>query len=273
MKKSLLFLLVTVSTSFCSASFAQNLQQYTQFSVVVKADSTARSALLSDLMPGKSGYDSPIIGTASWTDNNNKLQCRSLLSFNYGVLSRIFKPEQIAKAQLVLVPLQVTNDIAGPEKKSYKFLVQRITEPWEDTSVTWLNQPKTDKADEVYKVVQKRKKDNYVKIDVTDIVRNMFRFSNNGFKFGQNEISSENSPYSNWFASAKNDNENARPLLIITFESQVYPYLSFGETIPPIPYTAKDIQQMLNNYIRPEPVIASQTEVPVKEPVKDKENN
>jgi hypothetical protein len=269
MKKFLLFLLVTVSTSFFSTSFTQNLQQYTQFSVVVKADSTARSALLSDLMPGKSGYDSPIIGTASWTDKNSKLQCRSLLSFNYGILPRIFKPEQIVKAQLVLVPLQVTNDIAGPGKKPYRFLVQRITEPWGDTSVTWLNQPETDKTDEVFKVAQMRKKDNYVKIDVTGIVRNMFRSGNNGFKFGQNEISPENSPYSNWFASAKNENENARPLLIITFESQLYPYLSFGETIPPIPYTAKDIQQMLNNYIRPEPVITSPTEVPVKEPVKD----
>jgi hypothetical protein len=218
------------------------------------------------------GNQSPIIGTAVWTDLGRQLQCRSLLSFNYGALPTVIRPEQILKAQLILAPLQINRTNDNSDIQFSKFMVQRVLEPWEDSLATWSNQPQADINSEVTKRINPKKKDKLVKIDVTSLVRKMFQYGNNGFMIKYEDSLSEGASFSHWFASVKNENEDLRPLLIITLGYQSLPYISKREIIEPLPMTAKDRDEMMQNYFRPEPVIITPPQE-VKPPIKDKEDN
>jgi hypothetical protein len=268
MKKSWLFIIALFLPAAINFLAAQISLQTTEFSFVLKSDSATKSSLLSDILETKPGYESPIIGTASWQDDNKELHCRSLLTFNYGQLPRFFKYDQIVKAQLVLVPLQIGVEESKTDNAALHFSIKRVIEQWVDTLTTWVNQPKADSAGEVLKLLKIKKNDNYIKVDVTKIVKAMFRYGNNGFLFSYDNTAQRNRTFSNWFASAKNENEGLRPLLIITFSAQTYPDFSMHESIPPLPYTNRAIQEMLQNYIRPEPVISPPVQVTVTAPVK-----
>ena len=238
------------------------------FSVVLKADSNARSVLLTNLLEKQPGNQSPIIGTAAWTELGRQLQCRSLLSFDYGVLPKVLRPEQISKAELILVPLQINSTIDNSNIQYSKFKVQRVAEQWEDSLATWSNQPLADIKSEVTKQINPKKKNKLVKINVTDIVKNMFLLGNNGFLIKYEDSLSTAASFSHWFASAKNENEDLRPVLVITLSYHLPPYISKKELMPPLPMTARDRDEMMQNHFRPEPVTVTQPVV-VKEPVKD----
>jgi hypothetical protein len=197
------------------------------------------------------------------------LQCRSLLSFNYGLLPKVIRAEQIVKAQLILNPLQINGALDYNDKQFSKFVVQRVLEPWEDSLATWSNQPQTDFNNKVIKQINPKKKD---KIDVTEMVKNMFLHGNNGFMIRYEDSLAGASSFSHWFASVKNENAELRPLLIITLGYPLYPYISSKEIIQPLPMTLRDKQEMMENYFRPEPVIITPAEE-VKPPIKNKEDN
>lgn len=266
MKITSTLLTIFLSIFISSTGSAQSFSQYSDFSIILKADSNSRSVLLSNLLETKPGNQSPIIGTAAWTDMGKQLQCRSLLSFNYGQLPNVIRAEQITKAQLILVPLQINNAGDNYDKQFSKFMVQRVLEQWNDSLATWANQPLADSKDEVTKQVNPKKKDRLVKIDVTDMVKNMFLFGNNGFLIKYEDSRAAAASFSHWFASAKNENEDLRPLLVITLGYPLQPTVFANELMRPLPMTASDRDRMMQDYFRPEPVVVTP---PVKEPVKD----
>jgi hypothetical protein len=272
MKITSTLLTISLSIFISSAVSAQSYSGYADFSVVLKADSNSRSALLSNLLEKQPGNQSPIIGTAAWTELGRQLQCRSLLSFDYGVLPKVISADQISKAQLILVPLQINSTIDNSDIQYSKFIVQRVIEPWEDTLATWSNQPNADYINEVTKQINPKKKDKLVKIDVTDMVKNMFLHGNNGFMIKYEDSLAATASFSHWFASAKIANEDLRPLLVITLTYHLLSYASTNEIMRPLPMTARDRDLMMQNYIRPEPVIVTPP-AEVKVPVKTKEDN
>ena len=268
MKNTFKILTSSFAIFITSAISAQTYSGYTDFSVILKADSNSRSVLLTNLLETEPGNQSPIIGTAAWTDLGRQLQCRSLLSFNYGGLPNVIRVEQIVKAQLILMPLQINSAIDNNDKQFSKFIVQRVLEPWEDSLATWSNQPRADIKGEVIKQINPKKKDKLVKIDVTDMVKNMFLHGNNGFMIRYEDSLEAAASFSHWFASAKNENEDLRPLLVITLEYHI-PYNTFtNDKMKPLPLTARDRQEMMDNYFRPEPVVVTPP-APVKEPIKE----
>ena len=268
MKITSTLLTVSLSIFISSAVTAQSYSQYSDYSIILKADSNSRSVLLSNLLETKPGNQSPIIGTAAWTDLGRQLQCRSLLSFDYGVLPKVIDVEKISKAELFLVPLQINSTIDNSDKQFSKFIVQRVVEQWDDSLATWSNQPHADIKGEVIKQINPKKKDKLVKINVTDMVKNMFLLGNNGFLIKYEDSLSAAASFSHWFASAKNENEDLRPLLVITLEYHI-PYNTFtNDKMKPLPLTARDRQEMMDNYFRPEPVVVTPP-APVKEPIKE----
>ena len=271
MKITSTLLTVSFSIFISSAISAQSYSGYPDFSVVVKADSNSRSVLLTNLLEKQPGNESPIIGTAAWNDLGRQLQCRSLLSFDYGVLPKVINPEQIAKAQLILVPLKINSTIDNSDIQYSKFMVLRVLEPWEDSLATWSNQPLADIKSEVTKQINPKKRDKLVKIDVTDMVKNMFLLGNNGFLIKYEDSLSAAASFSHWFASAKNENEDLRPLLVITLEYQLPPYTSTKDIMRPLPMTTSDREEMMQNHFRPEPVTVTPPDE-VKPPVKTRED-
>jgi|GEM_PF-2127635 len=252
--------------SFQSTVSAQSFTAYSDMSLVLKADTNAHSALVSNLFEDRAGDQSPLIGTAGWFDKGKHLQCRSLLTFNYGALPSLIKPEHIISAELILNPVQLEG-ISGNEDQSSTFIVRRILQPWEDSLITWTSQPLANFGDEVVKIIKPGKKDRTVKIDVTKIVKDMFRFGNNGFLICNRDSLEKAGTFSQWFASARHENQNIRPSLIIYYEVAYRP-VSPKEETRPLPLTAKDKQELMDMYFRREPVTTTPPPVattPIKE--------
>ena len=261
---SVSFILSIISVS------AQSYSSYSDFTLILKADSNSRSVLLTNLLETKPGNQSPIIGAAAWTDLGKQLQCRSLLSFNYGVLPDVISADKIAKAELILVPLQINSTIDNSDKQYSKFMVQRIVEKWDDSLATWSNQPLADGKGEVTKQINPKKKDKLVSVNVTEIVKNMFLLGNNGFLIKYGDSLSAAASFSHWFASTKIEEEDLRPLLVITFEYHLPPNTFENESMRALPLTDSDRNKLMQNYVRPEPLIVTPPEV-VRPSVKNKE--
>ena len=255
------FLIFSNSTQI----FSQSVTGYSDLSIMIKADTTSKSVLLSNLFEDRAGDQSPIIGAAVWFDKGKHLQCRSLLAFDYGILPRLIKPDQITSARLILNPVQLENTDANTENKNSKIIVRRVLQPWEDSLTTWINQPLSNSGDEVKKEVPVKKKDRTVNIDVTKMVKDMFQFGNNGFLICNPDSLEKDNSFSQWFASAKNDNENIRPVLVINYAVPYNYSQSANQKIPALPMTAKDRTELMQMYFRPDPG----TGTPLKEPVKD----
>lgn len=272
---------VSLTLFFTTVVSAQIYSGYSDASIVLKADSTTRSALISNLLADRVGDMSPIIGTAAWAENNKKMQCRSLIAFDYGILPKLLKPEQIVEAQLILRPVEFNTVESINGVPSPKFSVQRIVEPWEDSLTSWLTQPASETADETVKQLDITRKRKTIKIDVTEIVKNMFRYGNNGFMI-RNEDSLETAVFiSQWFASAKNEDEKLRPQLVIKWSSAVVDYYNNDRNFvdmalngwrrTQIPYQQQPMGQPYNAHEPvPAPVIPNDNPPPPpKTPVKD----
>lgn len=258
-------LITTISGPIAAQSFAN----FSEISIALKSDSTSKSVLMSNMLQNKAGDMSPIIGSASWIDNGKRLECRSLIAFDYGILPKMISPDMITKAQLILMPLFLKDQADENETQASKITVRRVLQPWQDSTANWSNQPLTYIPDEVISRIPKKKKDQALKINVTEIVKNMFRFGNNGFLICYSDSMTASASSSNWFASAKYENENVRPLLLITYNASFRP--EYDQKLPALPLTARDKDELMQMYMRPEPVVVSP---PVTtEPIKQKENN
>lgn len=182
-----------------------------------RSDSSSQSVLLSNLLPDEVGNQSPFIGTAYWSDSSRLLECRSMLSFDLGMLNKLIKPGQVVRATLVLHPIKPVEGATKSESRDSRLIVRRVVDTWEDSATTWLNQPKYTADDQVIKKVPAEKMNETVKINVTEIVRNMLLFGNNGFLICFPERDKMPASASQWFASSRNEKKEIRPVLLLDF--------------------------------------------------------
>jgi hypothetical protein len=272
MINSIKFSIACFTLLISTTVFSQNAQGYA--SVLLTADTTTKSVLISNLLADQTGSESPFIGAASWSDKGKRLQCRSLLSFDYSKLPKYLRADQIDHAELILVPVELGTKKNYKKDLAPKLVVQRLAEYWEDSMVTWVNQPVADLQYKVAKNATGKLKDKVVKFNVTALVKKMFEYGNNGFLITYKDSVAANEDYSHWFASAKNENEEIRPLLLIFFSvgSPVY----FTNAISPLPIMTTEYS--VQNYWKTEPVIVAPqpstpaNPPPVKTPV-DKTDN
>lgn len=242
---SLIFF-ITISAS------SQTSYGYTDYSIKLESDSNTRSVLVSNVLANQPGDYSPIIGTGTWKDQNMNLEARSLLYFEYGALPLLLKPEMITSAELVLKPI---NPQTGKQEfvstDMPQFFVNRIAEPWVDSLTTWVAKPAIAGFSSPAHVKYKNKNNPEVRVDVTDIVKEMFAKGNNGFMFSQKDsVAATPALPLQWYASARNEDENLRPALVIRFAassaylfptSQRITYINRpgGDDISPIPALPK----------------------------------
>ena len=217
MRKTATLSTLLVSFILSAGTFAQTYSGFSDATSILKSDTSTRSVLISNLLADRVGDISPIIGAAAWIDNNQKLQCRSLLYFEYGILPMLIKPEQITEAKLILRPLELNTVETSNGDQPSNFVVRRVLEPWEDSMTSWLTQPISNPADEAIKSIPEHKKGKPVRIDVTEIVRNMFRYGNNGFMITYKDSLEASNFWSHWFASARYENKKLRPELLISY--------------------------------------------------------
>lgn len=238
-------------------SQAQMVRGSSSFSLILRSDSTTRTALISDKYPDQPGNQSAIIGSAGWNNESDTLRCRSLLYFDYGDLPRILKPEWITNAELVLIPVLLKDDPV-PDDNRHRFIVRRVLQPWQDSLVSWNDQPLTTDNDQVITRINQRKKTGMIQLNVTTIVKNMFRYGNHGFLLSGDDSLQSGPLFKDWFASARIDNENLRPALIISYS---FPLKYTGDqSILGRTISARDEQNMILINQQTPPVIITPTQ-------------
>lgn len=211
MKKKLLLLLVL----FSSFGFAQKtivLQPGPDQGKDASIEWIESSVFTQDWQNMNYG-NAPYLRSTAWTWDNYPGKCRFLLEFD---LTSIPANSEITSAKLSLYH-DGSNETQSPLSGSNEFLIQRITKAWNESTVTWNNQPTSTDVNQIILPKTTSDKQNFVDIDVTTLIKDVFgKNPNYGFLF---KLKTEEFYRRVHFASSDFPNETLRPKLAITYNS------------------------------------------------------
>jgi hypothetical protein len=159
---------------------------------------------------------SPDFATGAWTWSGNPGVIRSLIQFD---LSSIPLAAVITDARLSLYNNPTSSFFFGQHSSlsgSNESVLQRITAPWDEFSVTWNNQPPTTMLNEVILPQSTSAHEDYLNIDVTTQVNDMFLNPSSNFGF-MIRLQTELYYRSMIFASSDNADASLHPKLEITY--------------------------------------------------------
>lgn len=157
------------------------------------------------------GNDDNIICNAFTAQGNFFIQ-RSLIRFD---LTAVPTEAKIISAKLSLW----CNVESGHHQLQYgdnQSYLSRITQPWEENSVTWNNQPATTNENEVWLHSSQYLSEDYLDIDVTELIKDIIelKYDNNGLML---HLLTEETYRTLLFASSDFSDTSRRPLLVITY--------------------------------------------------------
>jgi hypothetical protein len=170
-----------------------------------------KEAIIQSIMPDTNFGDSTVFSIFSWTNDGLFNTSRALLAFDF---SAIPTGTMIKKATLSLFWIKYMN-LTG-QTGDNAFSILKISEPWNEQTVTWNNQPDTSS---LYKIsVSKSMTENhsYTDIDITPMVQDMISnpSGNYGFMFKLDE----EFPYKLVvLASSDFSDKSRRPKLVVYF--------------------------------------------------------
>ncbi len=154
----------------------------------------------------------------AWSFEGNAGEKRSLIKFN---LKEIPEDAHIISAYLSLYANRESGDA---NKKGHTFiytnsnecLIQRVTEPWDENTVTWNTQPKVTSTNEVVLHKSEYSFQDYENIDITQLVKDILENPDNNFGF---MISVKDASLYKCliFASSDNPNPDLHPKLVVNY--------------------------------------------------------
>jgi hypothetical protein len=173
--------------------------------------STIINSLYSDSVMGFQ----PVLLASAWTVNLQPMICRSLFRFD---LSTMPSEVKIASASLSLyhpndtLPGHLHSTFSGPNR----FLVSRLTQDWDANQVTWNKQPQYTIINQAVVPETHEPDQDYLSIDLTDILKDMADNPNNNFGF---MLGLENEKYYRrvCFASFHHFDKGKKPKLEIKY--------------------------------------------------------
>jgi endo-1,4-beta-D-glucanase Y len=179
------------------------------------ADGKDAYVFLLDGRPTANQGDHPQLNAAAWTWEGRFGVQRSLLDFD---LSALPESAIITGATLKLyAELTPALNKTGHSQFSgtNELLVQRITSPWDEHTVTWDTQPTTAEHDQIEREKSRHNSENYV-LDVTEFVRarQLLPNLNHGFAL---RLKTEGTYRAVTFASSDHADATLRPRLEISY--------------------------------------------------------
>ncbi|MCP4180212.1 MAG: DNRLRE domain-containing protein [bacterium] len=154
-------------------------------------------------------FNSDYLAAMSWTNAGNFNTSRVLIEFDF---SDIPAETQIDSASLSL--FWVSSDNLTGQTGENAFSIYKITESWQESSVTWNNQPTTSNVDIINIPKSKSEEQSYLNIDVTGLVQDMINnpSDNHGFMLKLDE----EFPYKLViFGSSNYSDASKRPKLVV----------------------------------------------------------
>ncbi len=180
--------------------------------------SRGKDALLTSLARNTNYSDHADFSALAWTNRGSLVHVRALLAFD---LSEIPIGAVIEKAYLSLYSYKSpANGAHSTRSGSNKSVLQRVTSPWEEHTVTWNTQPSTTAIGQVYLPASRSAIQNYEQIEVSQLVQDMVNSpgANHGFML---RLAIEEVYRSMIFASSDHLNGALHPKLEVTFSDPV----------------------------------------------------
>lgn len=152
---------------------------------------------------------------------------RGLVEFD---LSGIPNGATVISASISLYATGPIGTLSGHVSTNNQAYLQRVTAPWNENSVTWNNQPSSTNLNQVLLPSSTSSNQDYVNINVIDLVLDMISTNNYGFLIKQ---TNETTHRGLLFCSSDHSNPSKRPTLKICYTMPVTPVDSVL-TIAPI---------------------------------------
>lgn len=166
----------------------------------------------------------PEMNALTWTNSGNQVTHRSLIQFD---MSFIPKGSGVLDAKLSLFWNTNSSNpghstLSGPNNG----VLYKIVQPWEENTVTWINQPGTTTLDSVPLPASVSSSQNYLNIDVTNMMQDFVDDPENDFGM-MLELANESAYRSLIFSSSDHPNSSLHPILEITYAPNVEPCFSY----------------------------------------------
>jgi len=180
------------------------------------SDSTGRDAYITDFYPNTNFKNDGDFGGIAWITNDTGYIGRTLFKFN---LSGIPQNATVTSAQLLLTYNQAPTHYGSAghhqDSGSNACYLQRILQDWEDSSVTWNNQPAVTAVDQVILDASTSEFQNY-SVDLTAAINDMVK--NPAANFGLLLRLQTESPIRVLGFSSGNADTTLRPVLQVTYD-------------------------------------------------------
>lgn len=179
--------------------------------ITIRPGAEGKNSILESINPTLNRADHPNFSTTAWTVSLSTAKIRSLIEFD---LSAIPAGANIVEAKLNLyyVPLGSTqHSNTSGSNESY---LQRVTQSWNKSTVTWNNQPTTTNSNEVALPNSISPTQDYLGVDVSQLVRDMIQFGNYGFML---KLATEQYYRNLTFASGDYADNTKHPALIVKY--------------------------------------------------------
>lgn len=137
-----------------------------------------KDAIIESISPEQNFANSTHFTVFSWTNGGFFNTARALIEFD---LSDIPPQTKITSAKLSLYWISYEN--LTEHTGDNAFSVYRVTEAWDEDSVTWNNQPSTSMANIVDVPKSSLSNQSYTDIDVTDLVQDIIDYPGESFGF------------------------------------------------------------------------------------------
>jgi hypothetical protein len=210
-----------------------------QITLVLQPDGTAgKDAEVFSCIP--CGYpdnnygDKQDFNAIAWTNNGDESNVRSLIQFDLSSIP--------AGATINFARLSLWNNPTSLEGGDFSGFftpnaskIQRITQPWDEHTVTWNNQPTATKLHQASLHHTTSSHQDFLHINVTALVQDMIDHPATSFGF-RLRLKKEEESRKLIFASSDNPDASIRPKLVVTY-TPMSPRVS-SETLPSIASSA-----------------------------------
>lgn len=184
--------------------------------VLTSYNSTITDVTVTSSYPDANWYGEPHIWAYAWTQGGIETIIRPLLHFD---LSSVPAGATVEEALLILHYDPTTTPSGWTHSGNTDFYIRRITEPWDESTVVWNNQPATTAKNEILVPSFGYDRQNYV-VNVTELVKDMLSAgaNNYGFMF---QLLSETSYNMARIAGSHHADLSRRPQLWLSVDDNV----------------------------------------------------
>jgi PKD repeat protein len=217
MKKTAVFALL-FSILLAPSLFAQD-------TIVLRPGPEGKDSQITDIFPSNPHENTEVFKCMAWTHSGVPGLNRALIEWDLSFLS----PETVildARLNLYFATYEPTYVTHTGDNASY---LLRITEPWEEATVTWNNQPSTSMENPVILPQSTDPEQDYTDIDVTQMIQSMVSYpeDNNGLML---QLITEQYYRCLMFASGDSEDPDKWPKLVIIYDTCAPPHSDFTYT-------------------------------------------